>query len=146
MAKGKRQGKREQRELFSFHITAGLGWSWLQLCWWSPALHALLRLPQYLRVPGMRSQAKREADGLNAAPPPPCGRHNLRRRSFLSITDILLEGSRLPVSFGSEEGMAKHSNSSQPQFQGNAFKMWSVPLICSHRGFSVRSNPISHWI
>ena len=69
-----------------------------------------------------------------------------RRGSFLSITDILLEGGRLPVGFGSEEGMAKHSNSSQPRFQGNAFKMWSVPLICNHREFSLRSNPISHRI
>lgn len=38
-----------------------------------------------------------------------------RRGSVLSVTDILLEGGRLPVSFGSKEGMAKHSNSSQPQ-------------------------------
>lgn len=47
-----------------------------------------------------------------------------RRGSFLSVTDILLEGGRLPVNFSSEEGTAKHSNSSQPRFQGNAFKMW----------------------
>lgn len=78
MEEGKRQGKRNQWELFSFHIPAGLGWSWLQLCWWSPVLRALLRLPQYLPVPETRSQAKQEADGLNAAPPPPCGRHNLK--------------------------------------------------------------------
>lgn len=69
-----------------------------------------------------------------------------RRGSFLSITDILLEGGRLPVSFGSEGRIAKHSNSSQPRFQGNIFKIRSVPLICSHREFSLRSNPISHWI
>jgi len=69
-----------------------------------------------------------------------------RRGSFLSITDILLEGGRLPVSFSSEERMAKHSNSSQPRFQGNTFKMWSVPLIRNHREFSLRSNPTYHQI
>lgn len=69
-----------------------------------------------------------------------------RRGSFLSITDILLEGGKLPVSFSSKEGMAKHSNSSQPRSQWNTFKMWSVPEIRNHREFSLRSNPISHQI
>lgn len=69
-----------------------------------------------------------------------------RNRPFLSITDILLEGGMLPVSFGGEEGMAKHSNSSQPWFERNAFKMCSVPLICNHREFSLKRNPISHQI
>lgn len=69
-----------------------------------------------------------------------------RRRLFLSITDILLEGSMLPVSFGSKEGMAKHSNSSQPWFKRNTFKMRSVPLMRNHREFSLKSNPISHQI
>lgn len=75
-----------------------------------------------------------------------CGRHGLREGDcFYQSRDSAGRG-RLPVGFHSKEGMAKHSQSSQPPFQGNTFKMWSVTLICNPREFSLRSNPISHQI
>lgn len=90
--RGKKTRKKEPREFFSFHIPAGLGWSWLQLCWWSPAQRALLRLPQILPVPEMCSQAKWEADGPNAAPPA-CAAGTVLEKGIVFINqEILLEG------------------------------------------------------
>lgn len=70
-----------------------------------------------------------------------CSRHGLREGDcFYQSRDTAGRG-RLPVGFGSKEGMAKPSKSSQPQFQGNTFKIWSVTLICNPREFSLRSDP-----
>lgn len=74
------------------------------------------------------------------------GRHSLREEDcFYQSRDYARRG-RLSVGFNSKEGMAKHSQSSQTGFQGNAFKMWSVTLICNPRKFRYRSNPISRQI
>lgn len=99
MEKGKRQGKREQQELFSVPMAAWLGLAAAAVV--EQTLRVLLRLPQSIPVPKTHPRAEREAGGLG--PTSRCGFKD--GRWVLSITEMLLEEDRLPVGFCSEKGV-----------------------------------------
>lgn len=117
-------------------------WAWLELSPIMPVEPSTACTSEAATIsPGARDalSGKAESTWAKHSTPTSLWQAQFERRGlFLSITDILLEGGKLPVSFGSKEGAA------EPRFQGNAFKTRSVPLIGNHRGFSPRSNPASH--